>query len=127
MPIGDEIRYRIFSVLASNPGISQRELAAHLGVSVGKVNYCLNALIERGFLKVRNFRNSSNKAAYAYMLTPRGSKEKAQVTLRFLRARIEEYELLTAEIARLREESQGLGATAGFSEARHTVHGSTAD
>src|SRR5258706_293999 len=71
--VTDEIRYQLLRYLEENPEASQRELARHLGVSVGKVNYCLRALIEKGWLKMRNFRNSKNKLAYAYAVTPKKS------------------------------------------------------
>ncbi len=72
----DEYRYKILKVLEKNPEISQRDLARELGVSLGRVNYCLKALINVGLLKVTNFRNSQNKLAYMYLLTPNGVKEK---------------------------------------------------
>ena len=72
--------------------------------SVGKINYCLNALIDKGWVKVRNFRNSQNKLGYAYLLTPRGIERKAAITVQFLRRKLAEYEALKAEIAQLRRE-----------------------
>ena len=100
----DADRYRILKRLDANPEISQRELASELGISLGKINYCLNALVERGLLKVENFRNNKHKRAYIYYLTPTGFEEKARVTLRFLSARVAEYEALDREIAQLRIE-----------------------
>jgi len=79
----DEVRYRLLKVIEANPGLSQRQVARALGISLGKVNYCLNALISKGLIKVTNFKNSNNKAAYLYLLTPRGLKEKTRVTGRF--------------------------------------------
>src|SRR6266566_3749408 len=102
--ISDEIRYRILSYLNEHPEASQRDVAKALGVSVGKVNYCLRALIEKGLLKMRNFRNSKNKRAYTYILTPKGIEEKVNVTLRFLRRKMEEYNALSTEIERLNRE-----------------------
>ena len=84
----DSEQYHILKRLHANPNASQRALADELGVSLGKVNFCLNALIERGFLKAENFRNNKHKRAYMYYLTPKGFEEKARVTLRFLRTRI---------------------------------------
>ena len=101
----DETRYKLLRLLEANPQASQRDLAGALGISVGKVNYCLNALIERGWLKARNFKNSKNKRAYMYYLTPRGFEEKARVTMRFFRQRLAEYEALSAEIEALRREA----------------------
>lgn len=79
----DEYRYKILKILEANPEISQRDLARELGVSLGRVNFCLKALIQVGLLKVTNFRNSSNKLAYMYLLTPTGIKEKSAITERF--------------------------------------------
>lgn len=100
----DETHYKILKLLQADPHISQRALAEALGVSLGKTNYCLKALIGRGLIKARNFRNSSNKAAYAYFLTPKGMEEKATVTLRFLKRKMAEYESLREEIEHLRRE-----------------------
>ena len=80
-----------------------------MGVSLGKINYCVNALIEKGWVKARNFRNSNNKLAYAYLLTPRGIEHKAVITLHFLRRKVAEYESLQQEIAQLRREVDQLG------------------
>jgi EPS-associated MarR family transcriptional regulator len=101
----DETRYKLLRMLEANPQASQRDLAQALDISVGKVNYCLNALIEKGWLKARNFKNNKNKRAYMYYLTPRGFEEKARVTLRFFRQRLAEYEALSAEIEALRSEA----------------------
>ncbi|GAC1431917.1 MAG: MarR family EPS-associated transcriptional regulator [Thermoanaerobaculia bacterium] len=103
-PISDEIRYRLLTYLNEHPEASQRDVAAQLGVSVGKVNYCLRALMTKGLVKVRNFRNSSNKRSYAYVLTPRGLEEKVDVTVRFLKRKIEEYNAVSQEIERLNRE-----------------------
>jgi len=109
MPIlTDESRYRILRLIERNPAISQRELARELGISLGKVNFCLNALIEKGVLKANSFLNSRNKRAYAYVLTPRGIEEKARVTLRFLKWKVGEYEALQKEIAELTEQARKL-------------------
>ncbi|MGB2831454.1 MAG: MarR family EPS-associated transcriptional regulator [Methylotenera sp.] len=100
----DEYRYKILKLLAAQPEISQRELAKSLGVSLGKANFCLKALIEKGLLKATNFRNSQNKLAYMYLLTPNGIEEKASITARFLRSKMEEYVILQDEIRVLRVE-----------------------
>jgi|SRR5690554_1832156 len=102
--LSDEYRYRIFKLVETNPEISQRELARELGVSLGKANYCLKALMEKGLLKASNFRNSNNKLAYAYKLTPKGIEEKASVTVRFLKRKMQEYETLQQEIEQLRQD-----------------------
>lgn len=100
----DEVRYRLLSHLAEHPDASQRELATALGVSLGKVNYCLHALMEKGLVKARNFKNSRNKSAYAYILTRKGLEEKINVTYSFLRRKIAEYDDIAAEIERLTAE-----------------------
>ncbi len=100
----EEIRYRLLTFVAENPQATQRDVAAHLGVSVGKVNYCLRALITRGWVKVRNFTNSNRKAAYSYYLTPKGIEEKVLVTVRFLQRKLAERDALLREIERLRAE-----------------------
>jgi EPS-associated MarR family transcriptional regulator len=102
----DEYRYKIFKLVEANPEISQRQLARELGVSLGKANYCLKALIERGAVKAANFRNSKNKKAYLYKLTPKGIEEKSSLTLRFLKRKREEYELLKQEIEQLKREAE---------------------
>jgi len=101
----DETHYKILKTLEVSPGISQRELAVTLGVSLGKTNYCLRALIEKGWVKMTNFRQNPNKAAYAYLLTPRGIEGKARITLQFLKHKMAEFEALKEEIARLQAET----------------------
>ncbi len=102
--LSDEVRYSLLRLLESNPTMSQREVARHLGMSLGKVNFCLQALVQKGMLKATNFKNSRRKSAYMYFLTPRGIEEKTQVTARFLQKKVREYEELRADIARIREE-----------------------
>lgn len=101
----DERHYQLMRLLEANPEMSQRDLARELGVSLGKVNYCLKALIERGWVKASNFTNSQNKAAYMYLLTPRGIEQKASLTLRFLRLKMQDYEALRAEIRQMQREA----------------------
>jgi EPS-associated MarR family transcriptional regulator len=103
--IGDEIRYRLMRLLEANPEMSQRDVARELGVSVGKVNYCVRALVRRGWVKINNFRNSRNKLAYKYLVTPRGLEAKTIITMRFLRAKMDEYENLKVEIEQIRREA----------------------
>ena len=90
-------------------GLSQRDFARELGTSLGKVNYCLKALIDKGFVKVRNFHNSRKKLAYAYLLTPRGIDRKATITVQFLKRKMAEYETLRAEIEQLQREVGEIG------------------
>jgi EPS-associated MarR family transcriptional regulator len=106
----DEIRYRLLKLIRDNPDLSQRDLAERTGVSLGKVNYCLHALMDKGWVKAINFRNSKNKTAYLYKLTPNGIEEKAKVTARFLKRKMAEYEAIKLEIHEL---SQEVGDIAG--------------
>lgn len=109
MPVlSDENRYKLLKLLEANPDVNQRELAKTLGISLGKTNYCINALIEKGLVKVDNFRRSKSKGNYAYFLTPKGIEEKAKVTIRFLDRKQKEYEQLAAEIEQLRNEAAKL-------------------
>ena len=101
----DEYRYKILKILEANPEISQRDLARELDISLGRVNFCLKALIEKGLLKATNFRNSRNKLAYMYFLTPTGIEEKSVITAQFLKIKMQEYANLEAEIKELRREA----------------------
>ncbi len=105
----DSTHYDLLKTLESNPSLSQRDLARRLGVSLGKVNFCLNALVEKGCLKVNNFRNSNNKLAYAYVLTPRGIELRARMTVQFLKYKVREYERLKGEIEELKREAEQQG------------------
>lgn len=91
-------------LLELNPQINQRDLSEALGISLGKTNYCLKALLDKGFIKIQNFRNSQNKMAYAYLLTPRGVDQKARMTIEFLQIKMNEYEKLQMEILELKQE-----------------------
>lgn len=107
--LDDRTRYRLLKLLQTNPELSQRQLAEELGVSVGKINFCLNALLDKGLLKVRNFRDNRNKLAYAYYLTPKGAREKVRATAGFLRRKLDEYRGLEREIEELRREVRATG------------------
>ena len=102
-----EAHYRVLKALEANPNLSQRQLATELGISVGKANYCIKALIDAGWVKALNFRNSDNKLAYAYVLTPSGIRRKTKLTMRFLEHRRCEFEALRHEIAALSAELDG--------------------
>ena len=101
----DEYRYRILKLLEADPHASQRRIADELGISLGRVNYCLQALIQKGLVKVNNFRNNTNKRTYLYLLTPKGIDEKTRVTLRFLKVKLNEYETLKSELEELQREA----------------------
>lgn len=113
LPHNEDIQFRLLSLLAGDPTISQRALAKQLGLSLGGAHYCVQALIARGAVKVGNFKRSEHKLAYAYLLTPKGLVEKIQLTAGFLQRRMQEYEALKLEIASLQ--------TAVFDEARDTL------
>ena len=103
--MNESIQYHILKQIQDNPEITQRELASKAGVSVGKVNYCLKALMDKGLIKAINFKNSRSKAAYLYKLTPKGIEEKAKHTVRFLKYKMAEYDRIKAEIEELRQEA----------------------
>ena len=100
----EDTRFRILRLLEENPELSQRSLAAQVGISVGAVHYCLNALVEKGMIKLGNFSAAPDKRRYAYVLTPRGMAEKMRLTGRFLARKRAEYEALKAEIEALEVE-----------------------
>ena len=107
--LDENTHYNLLKTLEENPSLSQRDLAMRLGISLGKVNFCLNALVAKGSLKINNFRNNKNKLAYAYLLTPHGIEEKAKVTVSFLKRKLCEYETLQKEIEALRCEVEKAG------------------
>jgi EPS-associated MarR family transcriptional regulator len=102
--LSEDLRYKLLKLLAEEPQISQRDLALRLGVSVGKANYCLSALVNIGLVKINNFRKANNKLAYTYLLTPSGIEEKARVTVSFLQRKMREYRELWEEIEQLKQE-----------------------
>ena len=102
--LDEETRYRLLRLLETNPELSQRQLAEAMGVSLGKVNFCVRALLERGLVKVRNFRDSNNKLAYAYYLTPKGARVKVRTTAGFLKRKLAEYQAIRKEIEELQRE-----------------------
>ena len=99
-----DTHYRILKLLEDKPKITQRELARALGVSVGKANYCLKMLLEKGWIETSNFRTRQNKLAYSYYLTPTGASGKAMITMQFLKNKLAEYEVIKKEIAELESE-----------------------
>ena len=101
-----DIRLDLLRKLESNPHFTQRELSREVGVSLGKVNYCMKKLTEKGLIKLTNFTHNPNKIGYVYLLTPSGIDEKARLTFSFLKRKIVEYELLKKEIDVLKLESK---------------------
>ena len=109
--LNEELRYKLLRLLAEEPQISQRDLACRLGISVGKANYCLNALVEKGLVKINNFRKANNKLVYVYLLTPSGIEAKTQITVSFLQRKMTEYGALQEEIEALRREVLLVGSS----------------
>jgi EPS-associated MarR family transcriptional regulator len=104
--LSEETHYKLMRLLEANPEMSQRDLARELGMSLGKANYCLRALVHKGWVKATNFKNSRNKAAYMYLLTPSGIERKATLAVQFLNIRMREYERLKTEIEQIRREAK---------------------
>lgn len=100
----EDTYFRVLRILEEKPDITQREIAQKLGISTSGLNYALNALIDKGWVKVHNFSESNNKLGYAYLLTPSGISEKVTLTGRFLQRKLQEYEDMKAEIESLRSE-----------------------
>ena len=103
-----DIHLDLLRKLEANPAYTQRELSHEMGVSLGKVNYCMKKLIEKGSIKLSNFSHNSNKVGYAYLLTPKGLEEKARLTFAFLKIKMEEYEMLKDEISLLKKDTEKL-------------------
>lgn len=101
----EDTYFRVMRMLQDNPDLTQREIAQQLGVSTSGLNYCLNALIDKGWVKVQNFQNSKNKFKYVYLLTPQGIAERMALTDRFLKRKMTEYEALKSEIEALQREA----------------------
>lgn len=102
----EDIRFRVMKLLQENPDITQRELAREIGISLGSINYCLQSLMEKGWVKMQNFSQSKNKFGYIYILTPVGIAEKSALTARFLKRKLQEYEALRREIELLDRDLQ---------------------
>lgn len=106
----EDTYFRVMRILEDNPDQTQRELAEKLGISLGGLNYCLKALMEKGLVTMKNFANSKNKFGYVYVLTPTGIAEKAAITQRFFQRKLEEYDALKSEIDALKAEARSKGA-----------------
>ena len=104
--MNEDIHYKVLKVLQDSPEITQRELSNQLGISLGKANYCMKSLIKKGWVKASNFKNSNNKMAYIYFLTPSGIEAKARITVQFLKRKLDEYEALKQEIEELKNEAE---------------------
>ncbi len=101
-------QFQILKSLEEGPHSTQRDLSSNLGVSLGKVNYCIKSLIEKGFIKANNFKNNKNKLQYSYLLTPKGIEKKAKLTLDFIRVKTQEYNALKQEIESLKKEAKNI-------------------
>ena len=106
-----DIHFNVWRELATDPVTSQRSLAKRLGVSLGRINFCVRALTEKGWIKANNFRRSDSQWAYAYVLTPEGMDEKLRLTAHFLQRKSAEYDRLQAELERLRKEMAQMSST----------------
>ena len=100
----EEIQFEVLRRLHQSPEVSQRTLARELGISLGSINFCFQALMEKGWIKVQNFSQSKHKLGYAYLLTPHGLSEKSKLTAKFLKRKVAEYEMLQLEIDLLKSE-----------------------
>ena len=100
-------KYQLLKSLEKDANLTQRQLSEELGISLGKVNYCLKSLIQRGFVKINNFKNSNHKLQYSYLLTPKGIEEKTKLTIEFLKVKTEEYEVLKKEVEKLTNAETG--------------------
>ena len=105
-----EIRYKILSILKDDPSLTQREMMQKTGVSLGKVNYCVTALVEKGQIRVEQFKNNSNKTAYLYHITPSGLKAFTNLSLSFLKVKLKEYDQVKAQIESLYQQVQNMDA-----------------
>ena len=104
----DQVHFDLLRKFEANPEYTQRELSKEMGVSLGKVNYCINKLVEKGWVKLTNFSRNPNKVGYIYLLTPKGIEEKTRLTFAFLKIKIDEYEILKEEISSLKQEAEQL-------------------
>ncbi len=96
-----EIRYNLIKILSQETNLTQRDMAKKIGISLGKVNYCVSELAKKGFIEINRFKVSKNKIRYFYILTPRGVEEKSRLTLSFLKRKVSEYEEIKHQIRKL--------------------------
>jgi len=101
------IRYRLLKILSEDSSLTQREMSRRMGISLGKLNYCLTELAKKGFVKIHRFKDSSNRTKYMYLLTPRGMEEKTRVAMSFLKSKVREYEEIKKVIRELSQEIEG--------------------
>ena len=101
-----EIQYRLLKMLSKEPNVSQRDMAKRMGISLGKMNYCVTELAAKGWIKIIRFKSARNKTPYTYLLTPKGLEEKARMTLSFLKRKLAEYEEIKKQIRELHHEAE---------------------
>lgn len=106
--LSDELKYHLLKLLAKDPNLSQRTISKEMGISLGKVNFCLHALIDKGIIKAKNFYKNKNKSSYAYYLTPKGVEDKAKTTYRFLKQKLSEHEELKDVIEEIKKDAEKL-------------------
>jgi len=104
----DQVHFDLLRKFEANPEYTQRELSKEMGVSLGKVNYCINKIVDKGWVKLTNFSRNPNKVGYTYLLTSKGIEEKTRLTFTFLKIKMEEYEILKEEISSLKQEAEQL-------------------
>ena len=104
----NQVHFDLLRKFEANPEYTQRELSKEMGVSLGKVNYCINKLVEKGWVKLTNFSRNPNKVGYIYLLTPKGIEEKTRLTFAFLKIKMTEYEMLKEEINSLKLDTEKL-------------------
>ena len=103
-----DIHLDLLRKLEINPEYTQRELSQEMGVSLGKINYCMKKMIQKGWIKLTNFSRNPNKVGYVYLLTPKGIEQKTKLTFSFLKIKMEEYEILKDEISKLKQDTEKL-------------------
>lgn len=103
-----DIHLELLRKLEENPEYTQRELSEEMGVSLGKVNYCMKRMIEKGWVKLLNFSKNKNKSRYTYLLTPKGLEQKTRLTFKFLKMKVKEYEILKEEINKLKQDTENI-------------------
>ena len=106
-----DIHLGLLRKLEENPEYTQRELSLEMGVSLGKINYCMKKMIDKGLIKIQNFKRNKNKLGYTYLLTPKGIEEKTRLTFAFLKIKLEEYKILKEEISSLKQDAEKLNSS----------------
>ena len=102
----EDTKLRVFQIISNNPQLTSRELAKKVGISNGSAYYLLLSLVDKGYIKFENFKNSAQKTKYSYLLTPKGIREKSVITGKFLVRKKQEYELLKKEITELERDTE---------------------